>query len=218
MLIKQYLQILLMKNKRVSFLKSLDENASILDVGCGNNSPFKTKKVLKNCLYTGIDICDYKQFSKNLADRYIVADRQTFHKSIEKLKDQFDAVISAHNLEHCDNREKTLLAMLSAVKPGGLIYLSFPCEESINFPTRRGTLNYYDDESHLEKPPNLEWVLQHLKRNNFSVEVLAPRYRPTLVSIIGFLMEPLSSYTKKIYPGTWEFYGFETIIWARRLS
>lgn len=137
MLIKQYLQMFLMKNKKVRFLKELDQNARILDVGCGNNSPFKTKKVLKNCFYTGVDIDDYNQSSKELADEYIVADRFEFHKSIEKLHGQFDAVISAHNLEHCDNREDTLLAMLTALKPGGLIYLAFPCEESISFPQEK---------------------------------------------------------------------------------
>jgi SAM-dependent methyltransferase len=218
MLIKQHLQMLLMRNKKVSFLKKLDKNARILDVGCGNNSPLKTKKVLKNCFYTGIDIDDYNQSSKELADKYIVADRLTFHQSIEKLHGQFDAVISAHNLEHCDNREGTLLAMLNALKPGGLIYLAFPCEESINFPSRKGTLNYYDDSSHLGAPPNLEWVLKHLKSNNFTIIRLAKKNRPVSVRFIGFLLEPLSSFTKKIYPGTWEYYGFETIIWAKKIS
>ena len=218
MMIKQSLQMLLMKNKKVSFLKKLNQNAHILDVGCGNNSPFKTKKVLKDCFYTGIDIDDYNQSSKELADKYIVADRLTFHQSIEKLNGQFDAVISAHNLEHCDKREETLLAMLAALKVGGLIYLAFPCEASVNFPSRKGTLNYYDDKSHQDAPPDLEWVLKQLKSNNFRVVRLVPRNRPMLVRFIGFLFEPLSSFTKKIYPGTWEYYGFETIIWAKKLS
>ena len=210
--------MLLMRNKKVSFLRKLNQHAHILDVGCGNNSPFKTKKVLKDCFYTGIDIDDYNQSSKELADKYIVADRLTFHQSIEKLQGQFDAVISAHNLEHCDNREGTLLAMLAALKPGGLIYLAFPCEDSVNFPSRKGTLNYYDDSSHLEEPPNLDWILKQLKSNNFAIIKLTTKNRPIAVRFIGFLLEPLSSFKQKIYPGTWEYYGFETIIWAKRLS
>jgi len=218
MLIKQFLQMLLMRNKKVSFLMKLDKNAQILDVGCGNNSPFKTKKILSKCFYTGIDIQNYNQTSKELADKYIVADRLTSHQSIEKLNGQFDAVISAHNLEHCDNREGTLLAMLAALKPGGLIYLAFPCEDSINFPPRKGTLNYYDDSSHIGAPPDLEWVLEKLISNNFVIVKLSKRNRTMAVRFIGFLLEPLSSFTKRIYPGTWEYYGFETIIWAKKLS
>ncbi len=216
MLIKQRLQMLLMPSKRVSFLKKLNSNATILDVGCGNNSPFKTKEVLSNCIYTGIDIHDYNQNSKELADEYIVADKINFHQSINNLNRKFDAVISAHNLEHCINRKETLLAMLNSVKPGGFIYLAFPCEESIHFPSRKGTLNYFDDKTHTEHPPELGWIIEQLNTSKFTVTKLVIRHQPKIVYLIGFLLEPISALVGKILPGTWEFYGFETIIWAKK--
>jgi hypothetical protein len=35
--------------------------------------------------------------------------------------------------------------MIKVLKPGGYLYLSFPTEKSINFPTRKGCLNYNQD-------------------------------------------------------------------------
>jgi SAM-dependent methyltransferase len=217
MLIKQFFQRILMKNKRVNFLCKLDEKALILDIGCGNNSPYKTKQVLKNCIYTGIDVHDYKQHSKELADEYIVVDKLYFHESIRNLPKKFDAVISAHNLEHCINRSATLQAMMDAVKVGGLMYLSFPCEASTTFPSRKGTLNYYDDETHVEEPPRLEWVIKKLTENNFDIVKLIPNHRPKIIMIIGLIFEPFSALSGRLFPGTWELYGFETIIWAKKL-
>ena len=78
----------------------------ILDVGCGNNSPFHTKTVLPNCNYYGIDICDHNQTKPLLADLYIITTPDNFSFEISKYSNHFDAVISNHNLEHCDDRKK----------------------------------------------------------------------------------------------------------------
>ena len=59
---------ILRPNGKDAFLMSLPRAAEILDVGCGNNSPFRTKKILPKCIYTGIDIGDYNQSKPNLAD------------------------------------------------------------------------------------------------------------------------------------------------------
>lgn len=147
MLIKQYLDVLLRPNGRAFFLSRLVSNAFILDVGCGNNSPFKTKKILPKCTYYGIDVGDYNQARPNLADEYILTDSANFTSEISKFKNQFDALISCHNLEHCEDRSGVLLAMLQSLRVGGQIFISFPSECSIAFPGRAGTLNYYGPHS-----------------------------------------------------------------------
>jgi SAM-dependent methyltransferase len=124
----------------------------LLDVGCGNNAPYITKTLFPLFHYTGIDVADYNQSSPNLADQYIVTTPEQFHENIVKLG-KFDCVVSSHNLEHVDEREKTLVAMISAVKNGGYIFLAFPTEASVHFPSRKKTLNYFDDPTHKESPP-----------------------------------------------------------------
>ncbi|MEM3334256.1 MAG: methyltransferase domain-containing protein [Thermoplasmata archaeon] len=48
---------------------------------------------------------------------------------IVELNQEYDAVISAHNLEHCNDRYGTLEAMLKVIKVGGKLYLSFPSKK-----------------------------------------------------------------------------------------
>ena len=139
-----------------------------------------------------------------------------FSESIEKLNDNFEAVISAHNLEHCNDMEATLFAILKKINSKGSLYLSFPCEESVLFPKREGTLNYYDDPTHKNKPPNFKLILDIIEKNGFTVEVKVKRYRPFLLHIVGLLIEPISTIRKKVMFGTWEKWGFESIIIAKK--
>ena len=208
---------LLRRNGKVHFLSRLKEKSHVLDVGCGNNSPYLIKKLLPKCNYTGIDIGDYNQTKPILADKYILTTPNEFHLEINKFSESFDAVISSHNLEHCNDRDSTLLAMLNAVKKNGLIFLSFPCEQSTTFPRRRNaTLNYFDDPTHLFFPPNFKEVTNVIEENNFSITFCRKNYSPILLKIFGFLVEPISKMRKKSVLGTWEYYGFETIIIAKK--
>ncbi|MDA0731117.1 MAG: class I SAM-dependent methyltransferase [Proteobacteria bacterium] len=214
--VKQFVSLLLRRNGKVHFLSRLKETSHILDVGCGNNSPYRIKKILPKCNYTGIDIGDYNQTKPIIADKYIITTPNEFHLEINKFSESFDAVVSSHNLEHCNDRVSTLMAMLNAVKKNGLIYLSFPCEQSTTFPKRKGTLNYFDDPTHLFFPPNFRDVINVIEANNFSITFCRQNYSPIFLKIFGFLVEPISKMRKKVLRGTLEYYGFETIIIAKK--
>jgi SAM-dependent methyltransferase len=199
-----------------SFLKRCRPDSSILDVGCGNNSPYNIKSNFPGFTYTGIDIGDYNQTKPMLADHYVLTTPEKFSASIGGFKGQFDIVVSSHNLEHCDDRAGTLQAMLDAVKAGGVIYMAFPCEQSVGFPRRKQTLNYYDDPTHKDKPPSFALVLDTLTSNGFVVEFQASQYKPFALNFIGLLQEPFARRKNTILQGTWAYYGFEAIIWARK--
>jgi SAM-dependent methyltransferase len=201
------------------FIRALPRKAVVLDVGCGNNSPMVCKAIRSDLFYVGIDIADYNQQSpaKEFADEYVLAERGRFWQQIAKMPDRFDAGISSHNLEHCDEPEQTLCALLRAIKPGGSAYLSFPSAASVSFPSRKGTLNFYDDPTH-SSCPDLARVLSTLDAEGFRLEFVAERYRPALLAALGLLLEPLSALLRRTMPlgSTWALYGFETVIWARR--
>ncbi len=202
-IIKTNVKYIIRPQGKYSFLRKIDCCGKILDVGCGNNSAFAIKSIFPRFHYTGVDIGDYNQTKPNLADNYILTEPERFSLEIGKFVCCFDAVVSSHNIEHCDDRPSTMKAMLDAVRVGGLIYLSFPCEASVNFPCRMGTLNYYDDGTHRGVPPNFDEMLLTLKEDNFEVIFSSRNYRPLLLRILGFLYEPFSRLQSRVLLGTW---------------
>ncbi len=205
---------------KVSFLESIPNSGLLLDVGCGNKSPFHTKLQRPDVEYHGLDIGDYNQQDPDrYANRYILTSPENFASEIEKMKNSYDAVVSAQNLEHCNEPERVLQALLQSLKVGGRLYLSFPCEASVTFPNRRGTLNFYDDESHVYLP-DFDRISAEISAAGFNIEYKARRYRPFLGFLLGLVCEPFGRMfaCNTPYAASWTFYGYESVIWAVRIS
>lgn len=187
----------------------------VLDVGCGNNSVESIKYWLPDCYYVGIDVDDYnlKQDLKNKMEEYHVVKPEDFSKEIEKFKNSIDVVISSHNIEHCNEPYEVLENMTASLKVGGGYFMAFPSEESINFPRREGTLNFYDDETH-QFVPRWEEIIYKLETCGINIWFSAKNYRPFLDRVRGMLNERSSARLKKRLAGTWAYYGFESIIWG----
>ncbi len=92
----------------------------VLDAACGSGygSAF-----LGGCDYTGLD----------LDGAVLQYARQNYSGSFQKLPIQeaaslgtFDAIMSFETLEHLSNPEAGLSALVSALKPGGVLIMSFP--------------------------------------------------------------------------------------------
>lgn len=215
---KNILKLLLRSKGKIAFLNQLSETAHILDVGCGNNSPYLVKSVLPKSTYVGIDVGDYNQSKPNLADEYILTSPDDFANKIGTFNQRFDAVISSHNIEHCNERNKVFESMLYSIKPGGRLYISFPCADSVGFPRRRGTLNYYDDNTHKSLPPDFDYLQNVLVSQGFTIQFSVKKYKPHFMWLLGLILEPYSSYSNTTFSSTWAFYGFESIIWAKKNS
>jgi SAM-dependent methyltransferase len=209
----------LRRRGKQAFLKSLPPGARVLDVGCGNNSPRDAKVLRPDIVYAGLDVGDYnQQDSLRYADAYTVVAPADFAAAISAHAGTMDAVVSSHNLEHCDDPAGVLRAMAGALRPRGQLFLAFPCEASVGFPSRLGCLNFHDDGSH-QTVPRWDTVVQTLSGNGIEVVYAARRYRPLLLATAGLLLEPLARWRGRNMPAgtTWALYGFESIIWARRI-
>lgn len=216
--VRHALVTMLRARGKQAFLRSLPRAAKVLDVGCGNNSPREAKLLRPDIFYTGMDVGDYnQQDSIRYADAYNVVPPARFADAIAAHAGQMDAVVSSHNLEHCDDPSAVLNAMLGALRPGGRLFLAFPCEASLRFPRRRGTLNFFDDATH-KTVPRWDAVMDAFRREELTLEYSARRYRPMLLACLGLALEPLSWLTRRNMPAssTWALYGFESIIWIRR--
>lgn len=212
-----YLKAFLRPHAKIYFILKIDHFSSILDVGCGNNSPLITKLLKPQCYYTGIDIHDYNQASINCADEYIIFKKESFHNGISTLPLKYDIVICNHNIEHVNNRKKTLISIFSKIKDNGQIYLAFPSKKTINLPSRKPILNYFDDDTHKGKPPDFFYLIKLLKKNNFEIIYSTENYQPFFLYFIGFLLEPISRILNRNLLGTWVYHGFESIIIAKKV-
>lgn len=216
--LKEMLFKILNPNGKFSFLSQFKDQVRILDCGCGNNSPYKIKKYLAKAHYTGIDIQNYNQTKPLLADHYVLTTGDKYSADIKNFGEVFDVVLSSHNIEHCDNYEETVESMALCLKPGGQIYISFPSHSSQFNPNRNGTLNYYDDKSHSHKIPDINKIASILENKGIKIVKRVDNNAPPLLWIIGAIQEPLSFFNKKVYIGTWAFYGFESILWGKKIS
>jgi SAM-dependent methyltransferase len=215
--IRPLLASLFRPHRKIHFLNGLPPRFEVLDVGCGSDSPYQVKSLFPDCTYTGIDVAHHVKTTNHPADHYALVDSDRFPDGILALGRKFDAVISSHNLEHCDDRGATLDAMMTVLKNGGRLYLSFPSEISVTFPSRAGCLNYYDDPTHKSTPPDFAAIIDLLSRKGFSILYSVKRYQPPLFWVLGLVSEPISKRRGRMQ-GTWEYYGFESIIWAQKRS
>lgn len=191
----------------------------ILDVGCGNQSSLFLKSVKPRSVAYGIDVCDFNQSaeSKGLYDEYIIAEAAEFSQTLHSIGESFDVVISNHNIEHCDDPTATFAAMVEKTAVGGYLFIATPSLRSIDFPSRGGNLNFYDDPTHQDKPVDLMELLAS-KRNKLECIFYTPSSKPLIWFLIGFVQEFRSKRIGRILLGTWDYYGFEQIMWLRKVA
>ncbi len=213
------LAAMLRRRGKAAFMRQLPNGAAILDVGCANDAPQYAKAINPTLRYTGLDIVDYNDAPEEsaAADEFVVSSSADWAKTIASYAGQFDAVLSSHNLEHCEDQEGTVRAMHTALKPGGELYLAFPTDASVGFPSRSGTLNFHDDATH-RVPPGFDRVAALLADCGMTLEFRARRYRPALLAALGAVLEPIEAMRKGNAPfgATWALYGFESVFWARK--
>jgi SAM-dependent methyltransferase len=219
-MLKQILRFIRPRRDKKSFILKLPDGAKIFDIGCGNNSPGYFKKLRPDLYYVGIDIADCNQSASSLsvADCYIKTTPEKFaYEILQQKKTAFDAIVSAHNLEHCLEPDDVVRSICEVLRPGGSLYLSFPAEASVRFPHRRQTLNFYDDPSH-RSPPKWSQVCELLDNAGMEIIFKKQHYRPFMLFLIGLIYEPYAAITHGVSPynATWALYGFESVIWASK--
>jgi 2-polyprenyl-3-methyl-5-hydroxy-6-metoxy-1,4-benzoquinol methylase len=196
----------------------------ILDVGCGNHSPSKMKRLFPESFYTGVDIAEYNisQEDKDIADNlYILnCDPIEFAKQLDRAipNNESDIAIMKHVIEHLSDPWAVLEVLCKKIKPNGLLYLTFPSERSVFLPSAKGTLNFYDDPTHI-------WIPSIREISNFLV---AHDYKPILIDqanrggilyiLMGIFSLPLHAVEKILTGeftanhGTWCLFGFESVM------
>jgi SAM-dependent methyltransferase len=190
----------------------------LLDVGAGSHSATITKKWLPECHYTGIDIpgsyhndeSDFKAM-----DEFIEMDltKLDFDRIPEG---KYDMIVMAHVIEHLHNGDQVIAGLLSKLKKDGILYLEFPSERSVHFPSKRETLNFYDDPTHC-RIYTVKELSDLLKKNQLQIVSAGIRRQ-----ILNILVMPLKIIYQTITRGYvrggvyWDYYGFAEFVVAKK--
>ncbi len=190
----------------------------ILDVGAGSHSASITKQWLPACNYTGIDIpgsynndaSDFKAM-----DKFIEMDLTKL--DFTAIPDNnYDMIVMSHVIEHLHNGDKVIAGLLPKLKKNGIIYLEFPSERSVNFPSKKETLNFYDDPTHC-RLFSVKEVSGILTQNKLSILSEGTRRQWINILLMPFKIV-FQTLTKGYVRGGvyWDYYGFADYVLAKK--
>ena len=123
----------------------------LLDIGAGNNSASKICSVFPACEYHGLD--QDKTYNNSEADFKIM--KAFYEVDLTKLDfsmipdSYFDGIWMTHVIEHLPNGDEVVAGLIPKLKAGGFFYIEYPGKKSTTLPSMYGTLNFYDDNSHV---------------------------------------------------------------------
>lgn len=207
-------------NFKFSFIrKSFGESSfKLLDVGAGNNSASRIKALFPNCEYYGLDmIRDYNNTDADFAAMKEFYEIDLTLLDYSKIPDNyFDGIWMAHVIEHLHNGDAVVANLLKKLKPGGFFYIEYPGSKSLKLPSMKGTLNFYDDKTHVRLYSVEELREVYLAGN---CKILSSGIRRNWFYIILTPVRALLSYVKKGYvEGNvfWDILGFAEYLWVRK--
>lgn len=190
----------------------------ILDIGSGSHSSTITKKWLPNCHYTGVDRdANYDNTPEDIKNMDDFIQLDLTELEFEAIPDDtYDVIIMSHVIEHLYNGDKVLPLLFKKLKRGGLFYIEFPCEASASFPSKKETLNFFDDDTHV-RIWSIKEVANIFMNEGLSVK-MAGKNRSWLNIALMPIKIPLQLITKGYVRGGvyWDWYGFADYLIAEK--
>ena len=191
---------------------------TLLDVGSGNKSATDFKTYFPNGTYHGVDMVkDYNYTEEDFGKMEAFYEMDLTKLDYSAIPDNhFDAILMAHIIEHLHNGDKVLEQLEPKLKSGGVIYIEYPGEKSTTLPSRKGTLNFYDDDTHVRvySVPEVSKVLEGV---GFEIKAggLRRSYRNIFMMPIKFIHNRVK-YGYIMASVFWDCYGFAEFVWAEK--
>lgn len=191
----------------------------LLDIGAGNHSASKAKRVFPHCEYHGVDL--EKAYNNSEEDFKLM---HAFYEMDLTLLDfssipdnYFDAILMAHVIEHLYNGDDVVTGLLPKLKSGGYIYLEYPGEKSTRLPSMYGSLNFRDDPTHV-RLYSVGELSELLEANGCKVLKGGIRRNTWFMMAMPFKIIKCWFTGKKLQGNIfWDVLGFAEFVWARKL-
>ncbi|HEV8284730.1 MAG TPA: methyltransferase domain-containing protein [Chitinophagaceae bacterium] len=191
---------------------------ALLDVGAGNHSASKTKKLFPNCEYSGIDL--NRHFNNDENDFAVM--KAFYEMDLTLLRfdiipdNYFDFIRMTHIIEHLYNGDEVIKKLLPKLKKDGYIYIEYPGEKSVKLPSMNGTLNFYDDPTHV-RLYSIKEISGVLKNNNCII--LSSGTRRNWVFLLAMPFRVMGNLLKGKKPQAnmfWDLLGFAEFVYAQK--
>ncbi len=190
----------------------------LLDIGAGNHSASKTKKWFPNCEYHGLDL--NKNYNNDENDFKLM--KSFYELNLEDLNldsvpnAHFDFIMMAHVIEHLKNGDQVLVKLLAKLKPGGYLYVEYPGIGSTRLPRMKGTLNFFDDDTHVRVYSLTELYNLFLKNNTEIIKGGTRKYIPNILMMPFKVIHNLIKYGKILPSIFWDLFGFAEFILIKK--
>ena len=122
---------------------------TLLDVGCGSRSHSVVRYHFPNATYHGVDSCEAASDTQyENRDKFFLLELET--DSLAAIEDEkYDAIVFSHTIEHLLNGNEVVERLTRKLKVGGFFYIELPSLRSFFLPSADGTLNFFDDPTHV---------------------------------------------------------------------
>lgn len=191
---------------------------TLLDIGSGNHSASKTKKLFPACEYHGVDL--QKDFNNDQTDYDAMS--AFYEMDLTKLNfdvipdNYFDFIRMAHVIEHLHNGDKVIELLLKKLKRGGHIYIEYPGIRSTKLPSMAGTLNFYDDPTHVRIYAVKE-LTQMMAAQDMTIVDAGTRRNPSFMLAMPLQVVGQWARGKKLQGNMfWDILGFAEFVYAKK--
>jgi ubiquinone/menaquinone biosynthesis C-methylase UbiE len=128
----------------------------------------------------------------------------------------FDFIMMAHIIEHLTNGDLVIEKLLTKLKPGGMIYIEYPAFRSTKFPKMDGTLNFFDDPTHVRIYSVMEMYNLLMRHNMEIIKGGTSRHWPNILWMIPKIPFTRMKYGKVLPSIFWDFMGFAEFVFAKK--
>lgn len=190
----------------------------LLDIGAGNHSATKAKRVFPLCEYHGVDMeRDYNNSEEDFKLMTAFYEMDLTKLDFTSIPDNyFDGIWMVHVIEHLYNGDEVIKNLLPKLKPGGYMYLEYPGKKSTKLPSMYGSLNFKDDSTHVRVYAVKE-LAALFKAANCNVLRSGTRRNPWFIMAMPFRIIVSLVKGKKLHGNIfWDVLGFAEYLWVQK--
>ena len=190
----------------------------LLDIGAGNHSATKIKRVFPLCEYHGVDMeKDYNNDQEDFNQMTAFYEMDLTKLDFKSIPDNyFDGIWMVHVIEHLYNGDEVIKLLLPKLKMGGYMYVEYPGKRSTTLPSMHGSLNFKDDPTHVRVYAVKE-LSALFTANNCRVLSSGTRRNPWFIMAIPFRVVMSLVKGEKMQGNIfWDVLGFAEYLWVQK--